>query len=291
MMYTVLIVYSVIALVARGSTVLHSCSQLYSELGVMESGYYQLNNHTVYCDMELQCGGYSGGWTRIVNLNTRTSNHCPMGWSYYHSNQSGRHYCTGGTDAGCYSVNLSTYQLNYTSVCGKLRGYQRGSMNAFYPAGYALSIASGYQPETASSTINGAYVDGVSITVGQPRKHLWTYAVGLSDDYQYNYSKGGYNCPCAQYPGPSPPSFVGDHYYCESGNTGPYMSGKEYNSDILWDGSGCGSKNNCCTRPGLPWFFRDLTMVITDNIEVRICRDQSSYDEEVLLEEMYIYIQ
>ena len=78
--------------------------------------------------------------------------------------------------------------------------------------------------------INSNYVDGMYITYGSPRKHIWTYAVGLSDDNNYN---GNYNCPCAKYPGPAPPSFVGDHYYCESGNTGKH----EYTfyNDTLWE--------------------------------------------------------
>ena len=67
--------------------------------------------------------------------------------------------------------------------------------------------------------INFYYVDGMSITYGSPRKHIRTYAVGLSDDHSYN---GGNNCPCAKYPGRAPPSFAGDHYYCESGNTGVF---------------------------------------------------------------------
>ena len=273
-----------------GSTVQESCLQLHNELGVRQSGYYQLNKDTIYCDMQLECGGYTGGWTRIVSLNTNGGS-CPTGWVSDYNNQSGRHYCTGGHDAGCYPVKFSTHQLNYRRMCGRLSGYQRGSMNAFYPAGYILGIATGYQPENASSSINGAYVDGISITSGDPRKHVWTYAVGLSDEYRYNYTRGGYNCPCAVHPGPDPPTFVGQHYYCESGNVGRYTRGKEYNEDVLWDGSGCSSKNNCCTRPGLPWFFRQFPVPITGDIEVRICRDQSRSDEEVLVEEMYIYIQ
>lgn len=277
-----------------GSAVQESCLQLHSELGVRQSGHYQLNKGTAYCDMELECGGHTGGWTRIVSLNTNKdeTSSCPTGWISDYNNQNGRHYCTGGQDAGCYSVKFSTHQLNYRRMCGKLSGYQRGSMNAFYPAGNVLGTATGYQPENASSSINGAYVDGISITSGDPRKHVWTYAVGLSDDYRYNYTRGGgYNCPCAVHPGPDPPSFVGEHYYCESGNVGRYTRGKVYSEDMLWDGSGCSSNNNCCTRPGLPWFFRQFPVPITGDIEVRICRDQNGSDEEVLLEEMYIYIQ
>ena len=32
----------------------------------------------------------------------------------------------------------------------------------------------------------------------------------------------GSNRPYAAAPGKAPPSFVGDHYYCKSGNTGGY---------------------------------------------------------------------
>lgn len=268
-----------------------TCSQLQGELGVTKSGYYHLKQHNVYCNMELDCGGYKGGWTRVVSFNIYRGDKCPQGWQVDHGNYIGRHFCTGGYKAGCYAAQFSTNQTHYTRMCGRLRGYQKGSMNAFFPAAYTLGTASGYKPEEASSSINGPYVDGVSITVGHPRKHIWTYAVGLSDDYNFNYSTGGYNCPCAQHPGPDPPSFVQNHYYCESGISGRFTAGKYYTSDALWDGNGCGKSNNCCTQVGLPWFFRQFSIPLTDNIEVRICRDQNIIDEEVLIEEMEIYIQ
>lgn len=266
-----------------------SCLQLQRELGVTESGYYLVKQSSVYCDMALECGGYKGGWTRVISLNTSRGDSCPTGWTNDYSN--GGRYCTGGQDAGCHSMKISTNQVRYGRICGWLRGYQRGSMNAFFPAAYALGTATGYKPEKASSSINGPYVDGISITVGELRKHVWTYAVGLSDDYSYNYSRGGYNCPCAQHPGPDPPSFVQHHYYCESGNTGRYTAGQYYSNDALWDGRGCGTNNNCCAQAGLPWFFRQFIMPITGDIEVRICRDQNNSDEEVIVEQMAIYIQ
>lgn len=241
--------------------------------------------------MELECGGYKGGWTRVVTLNTHRGDSCPKGWDTDYS-QRKRHYCVGGYKAGCYSVKFSTNQTRYARICGQLRGYQKGSMNAFFPAAHALGTAEGYEPEKASSSINGPYVDGISITVGHPRKHVWTYAVGLSDGYTYNYTTGGgYNCPCAQYPGPTPPSFVQYHYHCESGNIGKYTAGKYYTDDGLWDGRKCGRRNNCCTKPGLPWFFREFTVPVESDIEVRICRDQNNVDEDVLVEKMDIYIQ
>ena len=42
---------------------------------------------------------------------------------------------------------------------------------------------------------------------------------------------------------PDLPTFVGSHYYCESGNTGGYTYGTLYTGGQLWDGSGCLSEN------------------------------------------------
>ena len=64
--------------------------------------------------------------------------------------------------------------------------------------------------------MNGIYVDGISITLRSPCAHVWTYAAGLSDDHDYEDN----NCPCVIIPGPSPSVFVGNDYYCESGDVG-----------------------------------------------------------------------
>ena len=78
-----------------------------------------------------------------------------------------------------------------------------------------------YATENGRKSMN---VDGVSITLGNPRKHVWTYATGFSDDGNF----AGYNCHCAAVPGPDPPTFVGNHYYCEVGDTGEEYSGAAF---------------------------------------------------------------
>ena len=116
---------------------------------------------------------------------------------------------------------------------------------------------------------------------------MWTYAVGLTDDANF----GGSACPCASVPGKAPPSFVGAHYYCESGNTGAVGS-VYYTDDPLWDGTGCvHAKNNCCTNVGLPWFIREFPIAQHDNIEVRICTDQVYSNEAVLIDQLMLCIQ
>ena len=57
---------------------------------------------------------------------------------------------------------------------GKAAGYQKGTMDAFNP--YA---------KTSSGSLDGVYVDGISITTSSPRKHVWTYAARVSDEERY----------------------------------------------------------------------------------------------------------
>ena len=67
--------------------------------------------------------------------------------------------------------------------------------------------------------INGHYVDGVSITHGSPRQHIWTLMGGLFDVH----TDKRYNCPCTTGSDQSStvPSFIGNDYFCESGNPSP----------------------------------------------------------------------
>ena len=127
----------------------------------------------------------------------------------------------------------------------------------------------------------------MSITLGYPRKHVWTYAIGRSDTDSINHS----TCPCATETGPDPPSFVSDHYYCESGDTGRYNATAYYTSDPVWDGLNCSLSVNCCAHPDMPWFLRQFAAPQETFIEARICRDQNFSNEGTLVESMELHIQ
>ena len=57
-------------------------------------------------------------------------------------------------NAGCYSAHFITYNIPYSRVCGMVVGIQKGSTDGFASLHYS------------SQSINGPYVDGVSITYG-----------------------------------------------------------------------------------------------------------------------------
>ena len=118
------------------------------------------------------------------------------------------------------------------------------------------------------------------MTHGTPRNHIWTFAAGRSKDYNYN-------CPCADpYPGRAAPPFVGENYFCESGNTGPNEL-QWYLDDPLWDSQGCASGSTCCDRGG-PWFTTTLSQEVSNDNEVRWCTDFRG--EESGVEQLEIYI-
>ena len=99
------------------------------------------------------------------------------------------------------------------------------------------------------------------------------------------------SCPCARHGGTLPTSFVHENYYCESGSYGNPPSGTYFTRDPLWDGKDCPSENSCCSEPNLPWFYRQIPLTSDNNIEARICYDQSFRDEGVLVKETKLYIQ
>ena len=51
----------------------------------------------------------------------------------------------------------------------------------------------------------------------------------------------------------TPPSFVGNDYFCESACPGHFDISSFYHEDRLWDGEQCGAiKGGCCRATGLP---------------------------------------
>ena len=223
--------------------------------------------------MELECGGHKGGWMKIADLDTSKGDDCPSGWSKSTSPVAA---CIAPSkDGGCYSSNLSTLSVPYSKVCGMAVGYQKSTTDGFRVYNLATS-----------RSLDSPYLDGISITYGIPRKHIWTYAIG--HDAQYDHTS---NCPCSEFAGRLPPSFVHDNYYCESGSGTTAVSNNVFTTNPLWDGKGCASGNNYCSDPSLPWFYHQIPLITSQDIETQICRDQESTDEDVLLQELQLYVQ
>ena len=213
------------------------------------------------------CGG-SAGWRRVAYLNmSNPSQQCPSVWQEITT----PHRVCGrrSTGGSCEGLNYTTGSEQYNQVCGRIIGYQIGSPNAFEDPG-------------------PYYLDGVSVTYGSSRQHIWSFAGGL-DEASHS------SCPCVtgSTNGNRIPSFVGQNYFCESGLTrysdginGPFFS----NGDPLWDGQGCGPTSSCCTFNSPPWFNVTLSSPTTDDIEVRICGDAGIGNEDTPIQLVELYV-
>ena len=235
--------------------------------------------------MLLSAGGLKGGWVRIAYVYNGV---CPKGWTSIKIPGTSIPGCRPSSSyGGCCSVFYSTNACSsgYGHVTGSVVAYQKGTTNAF------ANIAS--KRKYGDRWIDGPYLDGVSITHGDPskgqeRKHLFSYAVGFSD----NYNSPKYNCPCAQYPGPAPPSFVRNDYYCDAGTSGCPSASTYYYKYPVFKNMQCRYGNNCCAQVESPWFYKFIPgYTIRDVIEVRICGDQSWSNEGTIVSQMSLYIQ
>ena len=224
----------------------------------------------VYCDMTRECSCSSasvGGWSRVAYLNMTDPTHqCPPAWREITTpvRTCGRTnetvlsplHLNPGSLGGCSSVSFSSYNISFSHICGKIIGYQFATPDSF------AAFAAGF------TEIEDPYVDGVVITRGTEKEHVWTFAAG-SEDY------------------PSIPSFVGQDYFCEARSvvgTGPF-----YSDDPLWDGEDCGTGSSCCNDP--PYFCKSLPEPTTDDIEVRLCGDEGLANEDTPIELIEIFVQ
>ncbi len=63
-----------------------------------------------------------------------------------------------------------------------------------------------------------------------------------------------------------------------------------YSDDPLWDGQGCGGTSTCCEFNHPPWFCKQLPQPTTDDIELRICGNESIGNEDTPIEIVDMYV-
>ena len=207
-----------------------------------------------------KCG--PGNWVKIGSINPLAS--CPCGFTS--ANIGGAQVCWK-SNTGCASFSFNPAQ-RYKAVCGAAAAYAYGSPDAFSHS------------HSSTETINQAYVDGISITHGSLRHHVFTYAATnwLGD------------CPCKG--GKLGPSFVGNNSYCGDQvlASGEHWTQKWYPNTILWHAA-IGCTDSECYDDFRPWFSVETANgATTDLIEVRSCQDQGYPDEAIGIAHLEIYV-
>ena len=232
------------------------------------SGHYWVSTSStlVYCTMS--CGTLTGGWMRVAELDMTNSSHqCPSGLMERIYSSNIRTCVRNEASGGCTSVELSTANTQFSTVCGRITAYQVGRTDDL---------------RVTNEDINSAYVDGVSLTHGNPRQHIWTFAAAGRMD--------GICDPCRTQ---SRPASVGNDFFCDSGNpmsksAGP---GTFHSASPLWDGVECVADNECCPTDNPPYFLKTLPQPTTDDIEMRVCRNEGRDNEDIAIETVEIYVQ
>ena len=202
----------------------------------------------------------SRGWMRVGYISSESESQCPAGLEALTAG--GRKLCRKTVDIGCSSVTFPTHGVSYSKVCGRVYGYQKETTDGFQRHSHCPGC-----------TIDKQYVDGVSITHGSPRQHIWTLATTFHGPY----------CRCDDTP--FIPPFVGNDYFCDGEGTDTFTL-----NDRLWDGHSCLQESQeCCDRAN--WFCKDLPQSTTDDIEFRLCTDEVRLNEDVYIEDVEIYVQ
>ena len=210
------------------------------------------------------CG--PGNWRPFFFLNMSNQlESCPNEWIL---STSPYRACTG-TGNSCVSTYVQSGVQGYSEVCGMLAGIGVGLADGFFRQSSDNNI---------TQSIEQNYMDGVSITYGPAgsRQHIWSLALGHT-----------HRCPCdtrnSTFQQPSPPSEVGNNYYCSS---------IPFNQDTpVWQGVNCRADNPCCSHNNPPIFKAQLAAMTTQTMELRICSDETITDERLYLTFAEIYVQ
>lgn len=111
------------------------------------------------------CNGIPGWW-KVGDIDmTDPTQECPAGLDF--KDRSALRLC-GSSHAAhdqCSTAYFNVSGREYSQVCGRIQAYQFGTTRTFYPNSNTI-------------TLDGRYVDGVSLTHGSvgSREHIWTFA-------------------------------------------------------------------------------------------------------------------
>ena len=230
-------------------------------IGPSQDNYSLMNCST---STALTCNGISGQWRRVAYLDTnRTNIECPGSLQATTNPPSCR---ISGSSPTCSSVFFSSGGLPYSQVCGRVYGRYSGTPDGFdtFP-----------DDRPAFPTINNNYVDGVCLSYGMnPRNHVWMLAVTIP---QRSRMAGCTSCNFEV------PSFVGSDYSCQIVPDCTSLSDDSTCRIVeVWN------YDNLCNGDNI--FYRNLTQTTTEDLEMRLCRDQARSDEDISISFIEIFV-
>ena len=227
------------------------------------------------------CGG--PGWRRVAFINmTDPNQNCPQGLNLtdYSIRSCGRRHTE---QLNCSFVIYPVDDSYYREVCGRVKAFRFGYNLGFL--GHHL----------LNRTLDDAYVDGLSLTHGSPRTHIWSFASGLlskrlNQNFTNSLDEYGVYCPCDPGNTTDSPSFVGNDYFCESvlSDASSALDISFYPNNVLWDGQNL--LDPCYGFNDPPWFYKALPVSTSNDIELRLCLADPDGYEDIAIESLEIYV-
>ena len=236
-----------------------SCDYIYQSQALRRSGHYWIRSPNgssvlVYCSITILCNR-RGGWRRVVKLE-KYENGSATCFPDLVNNRTNASQCVkNGAARGCSHTVFPLHNIEYTHICGVVEGYGYGTPDGFC-TGSGIDI---FRPR--DNDINGNFVDGISLTyqLQAVKKDLWTYSAASG--------------PCLSKS--NPPTFLNMSYVS-------YLPV-----------SAVGNATDATCPTGLTCvdtFHREFPQPISSSIEMRLCRGQPQYDEEIAVGNVEIYV-
>ncbi len=124
--------------------------------------------------------------------------------------------------------------------------------------GYGLGTVDGifYRRYSRGSNLNDNYIDGVSLTIGET--HVWSFAAA---DCECSYTK----------------PFITDDWTCD----GQRCLESYFCGNYLWNNTICGQSTP---------FLKHLPNTTSNDIKMRVCRDEPRVNEDIALSNVELYV-
>ena len=218
----------------------------------------------VACDMATE----GGGWTLLLRY--REGDACPPGWA--------------AAARGCVRPASGGASQASTTV---LPSHPFAAMRGIV-AGFGLGGSDAYRDGTGA-TIDGIYVDGLTITRGVPRRHVFTFAHGCTEVFGDGATCG---CPCDG--GTAAPTFVGTDFRCEEPQRSvePSNTGNRFFDvdDPLFDGGGIEDATCVGDAESSSSFTIEMADVAADPVELRLMGTEGSGNEDLAVVGLELWI-
>ena len=206
---------------------------------------------------------------------------CPSNWTFVNTSVRA---CRRTTESpACDSAIFSVGGFEYSKVCGKVLAYQRGTPDAFDRSTNSEARRSDHMwmvlPSLMAQWDPGGTSGHLQLLCMSRNTHIMSQDITMPVQYQSQLALWD-------------SVFHWENYFYDTGNLGPGCSSTvTYTDDPVVGWARVWPQQHLLQVENRPlWFCVQLDEVTREDLELRICSDQNSYDEDVLVSYVKMYV-